>query len=116
MDISFIFTADEIFTLASMINNHSPAGKEFIGNALTDAQICDLSSLAEKEHAQINGDKLELEPVIRMVFDTVTKAVRVVNVDDYWMIYSNRLTLKCEKYRFKENSWKISPIKGAAEQ
>ena len=114
MDVSFILSADELFTLISMMNGQTEAGKEFIEKALADAEICDLTGLKEKKLAHIEGDELELAPVMQMMIDTISNASNAENHGDYWEIESAWVTLRCEGYPFKEGYWKISPIKGAA--
>ena len=113
MEISFILSADEIFTLISMMLNRTKSGTEFLENALRGAKLCDLSGLINKKLAHIDGDELELEPVIRMVIDSISNADIAEDHGNYWEIHSAWINLHCEIYPFKADYWKITPVKGA---
>ena len=110
MDVSFILSTDELFTLISLMGSQSEAGRVFIEKALTGAQRCDLSILAEKNHARIEGDELELAPVMRMLIDAISNAERAEYNGSFWEIDSGWVSLQCEKYPFMEEHWKLSPI------
>jgi hypothetical protein len=60
MDVSFILSTDELFTLISKVNNQTQAGCVFLKTALAGAQESDLSMLAEKNLARIDGEELIL--------------------------------------------------------
>ena len=110
MDISFILSTDEIFTLMSLFPDQTEHGKRFTAEALQGAKICDLSSLAEKKLARLINGNLELAPAVRMVGNAIAQADSASINDDAWDISSPWISLKCEKYPYKEGFWKITPV------
>jgi len=115
MEVSFILSTDEIFTLISSMETQTEAGKEFVNKALPGARVCDLSGLAEKKLAVIKEDEIELVPVMRMIIDAIANAETVKCQDNYWEICSEWVILRCENYPYKEDHWELSPIKGTAD-
>jgi len=115
MDVSFVLSADELFTLISQMNKQTEAGKTFVEKALKNAEICDLSNLEEKNLAGIGGDELILVPVMHMLINAISNATGAEDKDSYWEIDSDWVTLHCERYPYKEEHWILSPIKGAEE-
>jgi len=111
MDVSFILSADEIFTMISLMPDRTEVGKEFIEKVLSGAEICDLSGLPEKKLARIDGDELKLAPVIHMMIDAISNAGKVEEHENHWLISSDWVTLRCENYPYKENHWKLTPLK-----
>jgi len=111
MDVSFVLSADEIFTLISLMPNRTEVGKEFVKKALPGAELCDLSGLAEKKLARIEGEELGLSPVIQMVIDAISNADHIEKSNDHWEVYSNWINLRCETYPYKEGHWKLTPLK-----
>ena len=111
MEISFILTYDELFTLATAATELSQAGEHFLRDALPDAQKCSLDGLVDKKMAHYVGDKIELSPVIRMIADAIAKADTVVLSNGNWIIQSSWIKLKCEKYPFQDNCFKVVPLK-----
>ena len=110
MDVSFILSGDEIFTLMGLFSGHTEVGERFAAGALVGAEICDLSSLVEKKLAKRVGDSLEIEPVVRMVADAMARADSATNKDDKWEIDSPWISLQCEQYPYQANHWKITPL------
>ena len=115
MDVSFILSTDELFTLISQMNNQTQAGKAFAEKALAGAQESDLTILAEKNLARIDGEELILAPVVQMMVDTISNANRTEYNGKHWEINSDWVTLQCEIYPFIERHWKLTPIKGAVD-
>ena len=75
MDISILLSKNELFTLISLEQNHSEAGRRFAEAALAGAERCDLSGLAERKLAKrVGADGLELAPVVRMIADALAHA------------------------------------------
>ena len=111
MEVSFLLSADELFTLMSIISEKSEAGQYFIDSTLEGAELCDLSTLTEKNLARYIEDELEIEPVLNMMTDALTHAESAELKDDVWTIRSPYITLKCQKYPFHEGHWKITPVK-----
>ena len=111
MEISFILTCDELFTLTSVTSGFSEAGKLFLQEALPDAELCDLSGLVLKKMARYVGEDMELSPVIRMISDAIAKADSATQDAGGWLIQSQWITLRLEKYAFQENCFKIVPLK-----
>ena len=110
MDISFILTSDEIFTLMSLLPDRTEGGERFAAEALPDAKQCDLSSLADKKLAKLTNGELELAPVIRMMADAIARADSVEAKGDIWNIDSPWVSLRCEKYLYQDGCWKITPL------
>jgi hypothetical protein len=111
MDVSFILSADEIYTLMSYANNPSEAGRKFADAVLSEAKLCDLNGLVEKQLAKHIAGELDLAPVIRMVADALACADRSELHGDVWNIQSSWVSLRCEKYPYKEKHYKITPLK-----
>ena len=116
MEVSFILTTDELFTLITEMKGKTEAGKEFEKKALSGAVLCDLAGLAEKKLACIKEDEIELVPVMRMIIDAISNAEKIECHGSYWEVCSAWVTLRCEKYLHNENHWKISPIKEMVDQ
>ena len=115
MDIAFILSADEITTLLSHFPDHTRAGERFINDALPNAGLCDLSSLAGKNLATLTDGKLELAPVLRMAADAIARADSAVNNDGVWDIRSPWICLRCEEYPYNDGYWKITPVNNEEE-
>jgi len=113
MDVSFILSSDEIYTLVSQMRTQSETGKDFIEKALANAVENDLSGLIKKNLARIEGDELILAPVIHMMIDSISNAKHAELNDGCWEIESDWITFKCEDYPYMEAHWKLTPIKGA---
>ena len=116
MDISFILSADEIFTLMSLFPEHTEAGKRFINDALVQAKPCDLSSLAEKKMTRLTGGDYELAPVVRMIADSMARADSSDFIEGVWYIRSPWILLRCEEYPYRERHWRISPLYEGADE
>jgi len=112
MEISFILSTDEIYTLMSLFPDHTDDGRRFAAEALSGATPCDLSSLVDKKLAKPVSDKLEVAPVIRMLIDAIARADIAEIHDDVWSITSPWVSLRCEKYPYQEGFWKITPHNG----
>ncbi|MCL2151800.1 MAG: hypothetical protein FWH57_02395 [Oscillospiraceae bacterium] len=110
MEISFILSADEIFTLMSLFPDHSEGGRRFAAEALQGASPCDLSELPVKKLAKLVGGELEIEPAVRMAIDAIARADSASMSEDVWDIRSPWVFLRCEKYLYKEGYWKITPV------
>lgn len=113
MDVSFILSSDELYTLIFLTPEVTEAGRRFSDEALSDAIVCDLSGLVEKNLARRVKDELDLEPVLRLVADAVSNADSVEFNGEIWSIRSARLSLLCQRYAYHENHWKITPLKEA---
>ena len=109
MDVSFILSADELFTLLSLYPEQSKAGRSFADAALQDAALCDLSGLTEKNLARLAGGELDLAPVIGMVADAIAHADSAEERDGVWNVSAPDIILRCEKYAYREETWKITP-------
>ena len=115
MEVSFILSTDEVFTLISLMDTQTEDGKKFVTEALAGGKINDLSGLVEKKLAVIKEDEIELVPVMKMIVDTIANADRAISHDNHWEICSEWVILRCERYPYKEEHWKISPVKGAVD-
>jgi hypothetical protein len=113
MDVSFILSMDELYTLMLLAPKISENGRRFINEALADAEICDLSGLVEKSLARRIEDELDLEPVLRLVADALSNADNAQLIGEVWSIRSPWVSLLCERYTYHENHWKITPVKEA---
>ena len=102
MDVSFILSTDEFFTLLSLYPEHSEAGRRFADDALQDAALCDLSGLTEKNLARSAGGEMELAPVIGMVADSIAHADSAEEYNGVWNISAPDIMLRCEKYAYRE--------------
>jgi len=111
MEVSYILSSDELFTLISLNQDLSGAGQKFCYEALENATICDLSGLVEKKLAQQMEDELNLEPVLRMVSTAISQADSAEQQNNIWKINSPWLALLCMKYEYQENHWKVTPVK-----
>jgi hypothetical protein len=112
MEVSFILSANEIFTLISQTPEHTESGERFIREALAGAQSCDLTSLVKKKLAHITDNELELEPVLYMLITALSHADNAENCVSHWEIQSPWVSLRCESYPFKAGYWRLSPVKG----
>ena len=112
MDISFILAIDELYTLMSLIPNHTEAGKRFAEGALPGAEMCDLSGLVDKGLARRAGAELEVAPVIRMVADALARAAEATSDGGVWMIESPWVALRCEAYPYQDGCFRVTPLKG----
>jgi len=110
MDVSYILSADELFTMLSLIPDRSEAGYRVCDEVLSGAYICDLSELVEKRMARRIGNELEIEPVIHMLSNAIAKADYAENVDGIWNIRSPWVSLLCERYPYRKNNWKLTPV------
>jgi len=115
MDVSFILSTDELYTLISQMNTQTQAGKAFVEKALAGAQSNDLSMLAGKNLAGVDGEELTLAPVLQMLVDAISNAGRAEYNGRYWEIDSDWVTLQCESYPFIDRHWKLTPVKGVKE-
>jgi len=111
MDVSFILSSDELYTLIFLATETSEAGQKFSDEALAGAEICDLSGLVEKNLARRVEDELDLEPVLRMVANAISNADSADLRGEVWDISSPWVSLLCERYAYHENHWKITPLK-----
>ena len=112
MDVSYILSADELFTLMSLFPDHSEAGKAFVADALRDAKICGLDEPVKKEMAKIYpSGEIELSPIIRMLTDALAHASDVRQTENGWICHSPWITVKCDVYAYKEGHYKLTPIK-----
>ena len=109
MNVSFILSDDELFSLLSLFEEPSECGKLFMTQALISAESCDLSILTDKKLAKLINDQLEIEPVVRMVIDAIACADNAENHNDIWHIRSPWISLICEKDPYHEGQWKITP-------
>ena len=113
MDVSFILSSDELYTLIFLAPEVSGAARSFCDEALPDAIICDLSGLVEKNLARRVEEELDLEPVLRLIAKAISHADYVEFHGDVWSICSAWISLLCEKYAYHDNHWKITPLKEA---
>jgi len=113
MDVSFLFTDDELYTLISLAPGSSEAGRRFMAEALPGAAACDLSGLVGKNLARRVGNELALTPVVRMMSDAIARADSADLRGEKWEIRSPWVSLLCENYAYKKGTWKITPIKEA---
>lgn len=111
MEMSFLLSDDEVFTLMSLAPGRTEAGQSFADGALDGAKLCDLSGLVDKSLARRSGDELELIPVIRMVADALSRADFALRDGEVWEVGSPWLNLLCERYAFRDGYWKITPMK-----
>jgi len=112
VDVSFILSSDELYTLISLAPQVSDAGQKFYTDALSGAIICDLSGLVKKKLAHHIEDEIDIEPVLRMVSDAISQADSIETDKGVWKIKSPWVSLVCERYVYHENHWKITPVKG----
>ena len=112
MDVSFIFSADELLTLTSQIPGATEAGRLFCAEALSRAEVCGLNGLVEKKMAKYiaNGD-MELTPVVRMLTEAMARPEKIEWIENGWIVRSPWIAFKCEKYPYKENHYAITPMK-----
>jgi hypothetical protein len=111
MDVSFILSSDELYTLISLIPDVTNDGQQFINRALCGADICDLSGLVDKKLAHRIEEEIDIEPVVRMVASAIAKADSIEYDEGVWNIKSSWVALICEKYVYNDNHWKITPLK-----
>lgn len=112
MEVSYIISEDELFTLISMTSNHTDAGRLFCAEVLSEAKVCDLDGLVDKNIAvKRANNQVELTPVFNMFIDSLAQADSIQNVGNSWIIQSPWITLRCEAYPFIEKHIKITPMK-----
>ena len=109
LEVSFILSDDEVFSLMSLFPDRSVAGQGFMDEALGGAVVCDLSGLVGKGLARVAGGQLELVPVVRMVADALARGDSVSRRGEVWDVRSKWVSLVCERYLFRDGHWKISP-------
>jgi len=110
MDVSFILSSDEIFTLMSLMPGKTDAGRQFAEGALVGAVFCDLSGLVEKRLARMVGDELEIVPVLRMLVDSLARADSAELRGEAWVMCSPWVTVQCSPYPYRDGDWKITPV------
>lgn len=110
MDVSFILSANEIFTLMQLIPSHTEAGQLFIKEALVGAEACDLAGLIERDLARCVRDEISLEPIIRMVADTIALAESAQVHEGVWKISAPWLSLICKPDRYRKGHFIITPV------
>ena len=112
MDVSFIMSADEIYTLMSIFPDHTEAGKLFAQEALPGAEFCDIAGLVQKKLAKKHANgQTELSPVISMCMQALAQADSAERQGDCWLIHSPWITLCCEAYTFNDKHYRITPMK-----
>jgi len=112
MDISFILSFDELFTLISLIPGRTEAGARFVETALSGALLCDLNGLVEKKLATRAGSELEIALVVRMLSDAISRADSAEVRDGVWEIHSPWVSLRCEAYPYQDKQYLITPLEG----
>jgi len=116
MDISFILSTDEIFTLMSIARMRSAEGEAFITEALADAEICDLSGLVEKKFARYTNGELSIDPIVRMIADSLAMAESIAIREESWFVNAPWVSLIIQVCEYRKDHWKITPIqKGEAD-
>jgi len=113
MEVSYILSSDELYTIIIHDQDFSDAGRKFCNEALNNATICDLTGLIEKKLAQQREDELELEPVLKMISIAISKANSAEQQNNIWIVTSPWITLLLKQYKHQENHWKITPVKEA---
>lgn len=111
MDVSFILSDDELFTLLSVSEEKSEAGQIFLEKALDGAKLCDLKGLVEKNLARFIDDELELESVIGMIVEVISKSESAELRDECWYIRSDPVDVLCENYQYNEGHRKVTPVR-----
>ena len=115
MDVSFILSENELFTLMSLAPDPSEAGRAFAEAALAGAQRCDLGGLADRKLAKhVGGGGLELAPAIRMIADALAHADSVEESGGgggSWVVRSRWVTLRCERYPYQDGHLRVIPLK-----
>jgi hypothetical protein len=112
MEVSFILKADELFTLMSLVPERTKAGQKLYDEAVSGFSICDLSGLVEKNLARFVEDELVLDPVLSMISSALSTADSARLYDEVWDIKSKWINLQLEKYKYNEEHWKITPLRG----
>ena len=110
MDVSFLLSADELFTLMSLSTSRTGSGQLFADEALAGAGLDDLSGLVDKKLARRFGEELELMPVVRMISDALSRAEGIERSGETWNVRSPWVSLRCERYLYNEGLWKITPV------
>ena len=110
MDVSFILSLDEVFTLITLSGRQTDSGARFAKEALTGAALCDLSGLVEKKLAGRVGSEIELAPITDMMADALALSDSAELDDSVWTIRSPWVVLRCETYPYKERHFKITPL------
>ena len=127
MDISYIFSKDELYTLVYALQNVKTAQSEtaedksagemnagekpIMPDFLQNAQLCDLARLAEKDMVKLYEDgQAEISPIIRMLIDAIAFPDNAENSKQGWVFKSNWITVKCETYPYKDNHYKLTPL------
>lgn len=110
MDVSFILSANEVFTLMQLIPSHTEAGQLFAKEALAGAEVCDLAGLIERDLARCVRGEINLEPIIRMVADTIALAESAQVHEGVWKISAPWLSLICKPDRYRKGHFMITPV------
>jgi len=111
MEVSFILKTDELFTLLSLAPERSNAGQKLYDEAVSGANVCDLSGLIEKKLALLIEDELVIDPVLHMISSALSVADSAELHDDVWDIKSKWIDLHLEKYKYNEDHWRITPLR-----
>ena len=117
LEVSFMLSRDELYTLVLLSGEPTEAGKYFISEALAGASPDDLSGLIEKKMAHGHGEKIVVEPVIRMLGASICKAEKIdfINLGNEsggtYVVCSPWIKIRCEPYPRIENCLKLTPEK-----
>lgn len=111
IEISFIMSRDELYTLILLNGEPSEWGKNFVETELGGAQKNNLLNLADKRMASFRDGKLFIEPVIRMMGAAICKTYKTEKMDGVYIIYSQWINIRYEIYSQIEGYVRLTPIK-----
>ena len=110
MEVSFLMSCDEVFTIISLMPNRTPPGERFIRVALAGAKECGLQNFVGKNMARLTDDGYVLDPVIKMIADAMARPDSATFEDEVWLIKSPWISLTCEKCSTRVGHLKITPV------
>jgi len=113
MDVSFILSQNELYTLLSAEPKRTEAGAVFLETALSGAERCDLSGLVERKLARRVSSGPEPAPVIAMLSCAISQADSAEESGGIWEISSQWLSIRCEAYPYQEEHLKITLLEGS---
>jgi hypothetical protein len=111
MTVSFILSIDEIYTLMSLVPEHTDAGSRLLAEVFAGGKTDGLTELIDKKLAHNINGTLELTPALRMIAFTLARPEELIAKQGFYLVRSAWIKLKLEKYTYKDGHYRITPLK-----
>ncbi len=109
LEIAFIISKNELFTLLQNTSQLSDSGIAFVKQVLNRSQIDDLNGLVEKKLAYIREGEVWIQPVIRMLVAGIARANGFESIDNGWRFDSLGMYIECLNYEHHPDHIKLIP-------